>query len=312
MLEFLKALFNGLNALLTLGGSGALRKSAEHYRQAMGAYRGIYDQIRGKQAEIERHAMQIGVALTSAQRVLLTAERLLQQQQNCPESTWQRPAPQLFEDVHRFKSNFRQSLVGSRFLNAVGVSAGAATGGALSVGSWALVVSLGSASTGAAISGLSGVAASNAALAWFGGGALAAGGAGMAGGSLVLGAVALLPVVALSTWWTYRQARKFEEKALTLSAETQRCEGVLIAAEASRRAIDQKRYELVKACNAFQAKATELFAVIEPMGVFSRCKHGLLRWFGHRPLVSHQETALEQLASQVRVFLADLSAHKLN
>ena len=46
---------------------------------------------------------------------------------------------------------------------------------------------LGTASTGTAISALSGVAATNAALAWLGGGAIAAGGSGIAGGALFLG-----------------------------------------------------------------------------------------------------------------------------
>lgn len=60
---------------------------------------------------------------------------------------------------------------------------GAATGAA----AWLLVSHLGTASAGAAIGGLSGAAATNAVLAWFGGGALAAGGGGMALGGLVLG-----------------------------------------------------------------------------------------------------------------------------
>ena len=50
----------------------------------------------------------------------------------------------------------------------------------------ALATTFGAASTGTAISALSGVAASNAALAWLGGGAIAAGGAGVAGGSFIL------------------------------------------------------------------------------------------------------------------------------
>lgn len=51
------------------------------------------------------------------------------------------------------------------------------------------VTALATASTGTAISSLSGVAATNAVLAWLGGGAISAGGAGMAGGALVLSAV---------------------------------------------------------------------------------------------------------------------------
>lgn len=71
-----------------------------------------------------------------------------------------------------------------------GLAAGLATGGAVAAfGGTALTavaMSIGTASTGAAISGLTGAAATNAALAWLGGGAVAAGGAGMAGGSALL------------------------------------------------------------------------------------------------------------------------------
>lgn len=49
-----------------------------------------------------------------------------------------------------------------------------------------IAMSVGTASTGTAITGLSGAAASNAALAWLGGGSLAAGGAGVAGGESLL------------------------------------------------------------------------------------------------------------------------------
>jgi hypothetical protein len=56
-------------------------------------------------------------------------------------------------------------------------------------GTLALVGLFGHASTGIAISGLSGAAANSAALAWLGGGALAAGGGGMALGHIVLGGI---------------------------------------------------------------------------------------------------------------------------
>lgn len=51
----------------------------------------------------------------------------------------------------------------------------------------AIATVVGTASTGTATSALSSLAATNAALAWLGGGVVAAGGAGVAGGSLVLG-----------------------------------------------------------------------------------------------------------------------------
>ncbi len=74
--------------------------------------------------------------------------------------------------------------------SAVGVGAGVAGGMAVaslapSAAMW-IATTFGTASTGTAISALSGAAATNAALAWLGGGALAAGGGGMVAGNAFL------------------------------------------------------------------------------------------------------------------------------
>lgn len=74
----------------------------------------------------------------------------------------------------------------------------AVSGGALAgFGAFGAAGMLATASTGTAISVLSGAAAMNATLAWFGGGSLAAGGLGMAGGTLVLGGIVAAPVLAV-------------------------------------------------------------------------------------------------------------------
>lgn len=88
------------------------------------------------------------------------------------------------------------SLKASEVLN-VGISslgAGALAG----IASYGGAMMFASASTGTAIASLSGAAATNAAMAWFGGGSLAAGGLGMAGGSLVLGGIVAGPVLAVA------------------------------------------------------------------------------------------------------------------
>lgn len=72
-----------------------------------------------------------------------------------------------------------------------GVAAGTAGGFAAAGVTTSAVMALGTASTGTAISTLSGVAATNATLAALGGGSLAAGGGGMALGSMVLGGATL-------------------------------------------------------------------------------------------------------------------------
>ncbi len=84
-----------------------------------------------------------------------------------------------------------QLVEGIKILEGLVKSASAA--GLAYVGAIGTAVAIGTASTGTAISALSGIAARNAILAWFGGGSLAAGGGGMALGSIVLGSFVIAP-----------------------------------------------------------------------------------------------------------------------
>lgn len=79
----------------------------------------------------------------------------------------------------------------------LGLGAGLGSGAALAFGAYNGTMLLAAASTGTAISSLSGVAATNATLAWLGGGTLAAGGGGMALGTMVLGGLVAGPALAI-------------------------------------------------------------------------------------------------------------------
>ncbi len=92
-----------------------------------------------------------------------------------------------------------------------GIASGTVTGVLAGLGAYSSVGTLAAASTGTMISGLSGVAATNATLAWLGGGSLAAGGFGMAGGAIALGGIVLGPALAVGG---FMMASKAEE-ALT-------------------------------------------------------------------------------------------------
>lgn len=93
-------------------------------------------------------------------------------------------------------ANIQQSIV-SLETTLGGFASGALAGALTGFGMYGGAGLFASASTGTAIASLSGVAATNATLAWFGGGSLAAGGLGMAGGTIVLGSIVVAPVIAV-------------------------------------------------------------------------------------------------------------------
>ena len=86
-------------------------------------------------------------------------------------------------------------------------------GGLAGLAAYGGVGLLATASTGTAIAGLSGVAATNATLAWLGGGSLATGGFGMAAGTVVLGGIVAAPVLAVGGMILASKAEAAKEDA---------------------------------------------------------------------------------------------------
>lgn len=90
------------------------------------------------------------------------------------------------QQVNQIQIEYKKAEVKITGSGAVGVGtgvAGAAMGPTIAMG---IATTIGTASTGTAISTLSGAAATNAAMAWLGGGTVAAGGGGVAAGSFIL------------------------------------------------------------------------------------------------------------------------------
>lgn len=90
------------------------------------------------------------------------------------------------QQAEKIESDYKAAAVKNAGAGAAGVSAGVAVAAMGPTAAMGIATTFGVASTGTAISTLSGAAATNAALAWLGGGALAAGGGGMAAGEAFL------------------------------------------------------------------------------------------------------------------------------
>ena len=118
-----------------------------------------------------------------------------------------------------------------------------AAGTATAAGVYGSVGIFGAASTGTAISALSGAAATNATLAWLGGGAIAAGGGGIVAGTAVLGGLVVAPAIIVMGFFAESKAdealataKENEDKAKAYQKET---DALCTAMEAIRKYASQ-------------------------------------------------------------------------
>jgi hypothetical protein len=140
-----------------------------------------------------------------------------------------------------------------------GLGVGAATGALAAMGAYSGVGTLAAASTGTLISGLSGAAATNATMAWLGGGALSAGGFGMAGGAIALGGIVLGPALAIGGFMmaskaeeALTQARAYEAKADTAIAEMKKITLALSALRSNAKELSTALQGLVQRFDAIK------------------------------------------------------------
>lgn len=131
------------------------------------------------------------------------------------------------------------------------------------------VMAFGAASTGTAISSLSGAAATNATLAWLGGGLLAAGGGGMAAGSAVLGAITATTtgVFALAAAGIVASAyysKKYTEATAYLE-EVKKVRAKAKLGWAAMEAINQRAIELESVMKRLSERINDKLLYLEPL-----------------------------------------------
>lgn len=148
------------------------------------------------------------------------------------------------KNLHIDQNTFRElKELGSFALGVAGGAAAGVAGGALTaVGAYGAAMTFASASTGTAISALSGAAATNATLAFFGGGSLASGGLGMVGGMYVLGGLVAGPALMVMGMITEAKSKEKLEKALSNKAQADEIVESLTAASVQCSAIRRRTY----------------------------------------------------------------------
>lgn len=139
-----------------------------------------------------------------------------------------------------------------------GIASGAMAGAITAFGAYGAAGALATASTGTAIASLSGAAATNATLAFFGGGSLAAGGLGMAGGTAVLGGLVAGPALAVLGIVVGAKASANKDKAYSNLAKAKEFKEEMDAASSLCIAIRKR-------ANMFNRFLLSLNSVFEPL-----------------------------------------------
>lgn len=139
------------------------------------------------------------------------------------------------------------------------------SGGLAGLAAYGSVGLLGTASTGTAIGTLSGVAATNATLAWLGGGSLAAGGFGVAGGTFILGGIVAGPVLAAGGMMLASKAEAAKHDAYANYDKAQLAAEQMKAATVATNGIQRRFEEINAVLNALNDRFAPLLTSLEEL-----------------------------------------------
>ena len=142
-----------------------------------------------------------------------------------------------------------ESMVQTSLELSTNFGSSAITGALAGLGAYGSVPLIATASTGTAISTLSGAAATNATLAWLGGGSLAAGGFGMAGGMIALGGIVAGPALAVGGFMLASKAEEALTQSHEYDAKVDEAIGQLDVVEEGLRGLQENANEMQHALN---------------------------------------------------------------
>lgn len=291
---FLSGSLKVASNVLTLGGASRLEDAKIIYQETFNEHEQLNQETKSYLEKISEQVSTIGNFLKSTKPLLKKSEKILKKSTSNRSKLSFKFTPKKLNRINKFNSEYNA---------AIGIGTGTVAGGSLAVGSWALVGALGSASTGAAISGLSGVAATNATMAWFGGGALTAGGAGMAGGMAVLGGLVAVPLICIASIGTHKKAKEFEEEIVKLDAAILEQKKHLATLPETLKSVEDKKLEIQDVCGTFSFQCNSLIKIIRPYGIFSAIKQKIFLFLRLRHLNVKQVDALNELDKAISDFI---------
>ncbi len=249
------------------GGSGAIRavSAKDRHFGALASYNSILHRIETVKSELEVQLEKLGKCADVAFATVRRANKILE-----PLQHWRSSHVPTKYEVNGLTVLSGSTSVVTSYSVATAALTGGVAGMALVTGSWTAVSMLGTASTGVAISSLHGVAATNAALAWFGAGSLTTGGGGILAGKLVLGSVALLPMAALAGIALHWKASEIEDRACKLEAANTENRTLITKLEDRKRSMTPLLHVIVSDTTVLSSAVSHAEERLYRFGVISR------------------------------------------
>lgn len=205
----------------------------------------------------------------------------------------------LEQKTYSLKNIEKNIEISEHLLNLGGNSFKAIAISGLSVSAtWSVVGALGTATTGTALSTLSGAAATNATLAWFGGGAISSGGLGMAGGTIVLGSLVVIPAIIITGLLQYKNSlnkvKEIHKKKIQTIENIDLIRKNILAMEVIIKRTNEVERSLKKSMKAFNYIYIKTYWKIYKFGFISKIYKNIRKKYFNKPYFT--ETDIKHIA----------------
>lgn len=289
--------------IVSIGGHARLRDAVHRYEDTYDLYALEFNDFVDHYAALIDSLNALGRKTKQSMTVLRGCQQMLAMPIHFEISS---PSAHQFDDTLYQITRYTSGVTNSESSGVV-LMQGSTIGGLAAVGSWSLVTMLGSASTGAAISGLYGAAATNATLAWFGGGALAAGGGGVAAGAMTLGAIVAAPLVAFTVYKTHSKASEVEQQISDINYERELTRDNDERITTSLTLCTAQLQQLTQAYDRLSYVEASVRKQLYPHGIWSQIARKLGRLVGKSHISAAEVQILARLNQEVESFCAAFS-----
>ncbi|MBE5103315.1 hypothetical protein [Priestia aryabhattai] len=259
-----------MKKMVTFGASSRIENKIEEFEELKEQYELLYERMEQKRIQLNEELNLLVEekveAIKSLKKISIISNNIQQKKRNILHREFGGELEQI-----NFGLITDTIEAGEMALN---TAKGASAGVSSALGAWALVSTLGTASTGTAIGTLSGAAATNATLAWFGGGALAAGGGGMAVGTVILGGIVVIPALTLVGVFNHVQANKkikeIEKQMNEIVGSIDQLQENILKIELIRKRSREILVSLQKTRKVFDGEIEKVYKSIYPNEVISK------------------------------------------